>query len=641
MADQVSTPYRQLSVSVADGVVVDLRPHLNKLLNYQDIADDLSDDEERRLVMFVKAAFRMSFDRISKRYDEWKMADRAHDLWVPANATRFREKAVVADTRAISDTVVTYLMAALAGRNPMFMLEGLNRKSEKASAIMERVLHLQMRQTGAEARIAQLLLDSVRYGFAPTKINWDNRTNSNQMVGFDPRRCYPDPRVTWGDWAAMQFIGFTSFGSYDQFAQTGLYPKMKKYPGLRILNDAIPSGWENHLWLREEMQWLNVNPMQPTVTQSDHRYFKLGNAHVMDELWVRLNGFEIGVPQIDEIWLVVTCLDERVIARLQLNPYGQQFPVVIGGLFNDFNRTYGQSLYDLLLPLHNIATWLMRSRIDNVQAALNNLIFADPTQISIPDLIDRNPWGVVRALPGGNPKEAVYIAEVPDVTKGHWNDIAALADMKQRVSAASDAQQGVPTTDVRTATEIQRLTQLGSQRLGVLSRIMSALTMRPAVNMMVANIQDALVMNGSVRIDKRNTPAMLLDQVDAGYLDFNVADLQGKIDYMVVDGTLPLEPSRNSSTWLNMLQILQNTGLIMEYKAGRIAEEAIKAMGVPDIEQFRITPEEAAQGPTPSQQMALMEKARGASVMPSDDLNREVERGNLIPAMGQGGGGGQ
>jgi hypothetical protein len=146
----------------------------------------------------------------------------------------------------------------------------LNRKSEKASAIMERVLHLQMRQTGAEARIAQLLLDSVRYGFAPTKINWDNRTNANQIVGFDPRRCYPDPRVTWGDWAAMQFIGFTSFGSYDQFAQTGIYPKMKKYPGLRILNDAIPTGWENHLWLREEMQWLNVNPMQPSVTQSDH-----------------------------------------------------------------------------------------------------------------------------------------------------------------------------------------------------------------------------------------------------------------------------------------------------------------------------------------------------------------------------------
>ena len=58
-------------------------------------------------------------------------------------------------------------------------------------------------------------------------------------------------------------------------------------------------------------------------------------------------------------------------------------------------------------------------------------------------------------------------------------------------------------------------------------------------------------------------------------------------------------------------------------------------MGVPDIEQFRITPEEAQAGPSPSQQMALMEKARGASVVPAEQLNREVERGNLVSATGQ------
>ena len=146
-------------------------------------------------------------------------------------ATQFREKAVIADTRAVADTVLTYLMAALAGRNPMFQLEGLNRSSRKVSSILERVLHTsQMRRTAGEARLAQLLLDSIRYGFAPTKIVWDSKTNQNQIVNFDPRRAFPDPRVSWGDWEKWQYCVFTDYVSYNTLMGSGLYPKLKKHP---------------------------------------------------------------------------------------------------------------------------------------------------------------------------------------------------------------------------------------------------------------------------------------------------------------------------------------------------------------------------------------------------------------------------
>jgi hypothetical protein len=108
--------------------------------------------------------------------------------------------------------------------------------------------------------------------------------------------------------------------------------------------------------------------------------------------------------------------------------------------------------------------------------------------------------------------------------------------------------------------------------------------------------------------------------------------LQGDIDYLVVDGTLPVEPTRNAETWMNMLQVIGQSGLQMEYKTGKVVEEAIRAMGVSDVDQFRISKEEASQGMTPSQQMAMMEKARGANVMPEEQLQREVEKGNLKPA---------
>ena len=618
-----------------EGIVCDLSEYAEKLVAYEDISSLLTEEQERKFVDYVKSMVDMSYYKISKRYDHWKEADRAHDVYVPPEATEYREKAVIADTRAIADTVLTYMMAALSGRNPMFQLEGMNRKSRQSSMILERVLHQQMRRTAGEARLAQMLLDSIRYGFAPTKVVWDAKTNQNRIVNFDPRRVFPDPRVSWGDWENMQYICFSDYVSYNSLLYSGLYPKLKKFPALRHKMTPPKNAWNAHHFHKEEGRGLSIDPAQPHQRErSDHAYFTLGDARVVDETWVRLSGYEIGIPSIEQIYLVITILDENVVIRMQLNPYGQQFPIAIGGLYQDTHKTYGQSLYDLLLPMHDIATYLLRSRIDNVSAALNNLIFVDPTQVSVPDLIDRNPWGVVRTLPGTKPGDGVFIAQVPDVTRGHFNDIAAMSEFKQRVSAASDAQQGMPTSDgIRTATEIQRLTQLGSQRLGVLSRVMSATTIRPMVRMMVGNIQDALTMEGSIKVDPTNMPTQLSSVVDEGYLDYEVSkDLQGDIDYLVIDGTLPLEPTRNAETWMNMLQIMQQTGLNMEYNAGQIAEEAIRAMGITDLDRFRISEEELrAKGASPSQQLSMMEKMRGANVQSNQDVQNQVQKGNLVP----------
>lgn len=618
-----------------EGIVVDLSEHIDKLVNYDDISHLLTDEQERRISDYVKSMVDMSYSRIRKRYDYWKEADRAHDVYVPPDTTDFREKAVIADTRAIADTVLTYLMAALAGRNPMFQLEGLNRQSRRSSLILERLLHQHMRRTAGEARIAQMLLDSVRYGFAPTKVVWNHKTNQNNIINFDPRRCFPDPRVNWGDWDNMQFIVFSDYLSFSTLLNTGLYPRLKLDPKLRHKISPPRNGWNAHQFHREEGKGLSIDPAKPLMRErSEHAYFTLGDARVVDECWVKMSGWEINVPQIESIHMIITIMDEGQVIRFQMNPYGQQFPVVIGGLYHDSHKTYGQSLYDILMPMHDIATYLLRSRVDNIAAALNNLIFVDPTQVSVPDLIDRNPWGVVRTLPGTKPGDGVFIAQIPDITRGHINDIAAMSDLKQRVSAASDAQQGMPTADgVRTATEIQRLTQLGSQRLGVLSRIMSATTVRPMARMMVQNIQDSLAYEGSIRIDEQNMPSSIAPLVQDGYIDFDVAkDLQGDIDYLVIDGTLPVEPTRNAETWINMLQIMNQTGLNMEYKAGAIAEEAIRAMGITDLERFRISEQERqAQGPSPSQQLMMMEKMRGASVQPNDQVQRQVEKGNLVP----------
>ena len=617
-----------------DAVVADLSGLATKLMGFDDIAEDLTIDQEKRFVEYVKVISEMSYKSISKRYSSWQEADRAHDLYVPAESTAFRNKVVIADTRAISDTVLTYFMAAITGRNPMFQLEGLNRESRKPAILLERVLHQQMRSGAGEARLAQQFLDLIRYGTAPTKYVWNEKINSNVIVNCDPRKTFPDPRAQAGAVDKMQYIVFSDHASASSLRRTGLYPKVNKYPRM-LDNMTVVAGWESHQWHKELGNGWNVNPMNQFDGSSNHE-FKVGRSHVIDEAWVCFNGYDLGLPQLGEVWMVITILDERFVIRAQLSPYGRQFPCVNPGFGFDAHKTHQQSLYDLLLPLHELGTWLLRSRVDNVQAALNNLIFADPTKVAIHDLINRNPWGLVRTLPGTKPGDGVYIAQVPDVTKGHYQDISFISDMKQRVAAASDAQQGMPTADVRTATEIQRLSQLGSQRLGVLSRIISATGIRPGVRMMASNIQDALDQTGSIRVPENQQNDILRGMVNNGYVDYDVSMLQGEIEYMVVDGTLPLEPTRSPDTWMQILRTVNQAGLSMEYDVGRMLEEAIRSMGVPDVDQFKISRETMERdGMKPSQQMALMEKMRGqSSVIPQENIEKQLQAGNIVPIRG-------
>ncbi len=613
-------------------VVVDLKEHVSALVSYDDISHMLSMEQEKKLVDFVKVISDMGYRSISQRYGAWQEADRAHDLYVPSEATAFRNKVVIADTRAIADTVLTYFMAAITGRNPMFQLEGLNRDSRKPAALLERVLHQQHRQSACEAKLAQLFLDSLRYGYAPTKVVWSDKMNTNLMVNADPRRTFCDPRVTNGDVARMQFIVFSDHGSSSSLLRSGMYPKLQMYPRM-LENSSFASGWDSHKWHKELGKGWNIS-QQTNNDGIDRGYFKIGASHTIDEAWICFNGHDIGLPSMGQVFMVVTILDERFVIRAQLSPYGQMFPATIGSFGFDVHKTHAQSLYDMLMPLHDLGNWLLRSRVDNVQAALNNLIFADPTRVAIHDLINRNPWGVVRTMPGTKPGDGVHIATVPDVTSGHWNDINQLSEMKQRLSAASDAQQGMPSADgIRTATEIQRMSQMGSQRLGVLSRILSATTIRPLIRMQIQNIQDALAFNASIKVGEAEQNSILRGAAENGYVDVDVQALQGDIEYIVVDGTLPIEPTRSPDTWVQILQTVNQAGLSLEYDTGRMVEEAIRSMGVPDVDQFRINQERLKEeGMRPNQQLAIMEKMRGQStVMPQENIEKQLQAGNIQP----------
>jgi hypothetical protein len=157
--------------------------------------------------------------------------------------------------------------------------------------------------------------------------------------------------------------------------------------------------------------------------------------------------------------------------------------------------------------------------------------------------------------------------------------------------------------------------------------------------MQVANIQDALNFGGSIRIQEDQQNDILRGIADNGFIDYDVSMLQGQVEYMVVDGTLPLEPTRSPETWMGIMQTVNQTGLGLEYDVGRMLQEAIRSMGVPDVDQFKISKERMERdGLSPSQQMAVAEKSRGQSmVMPAENIERQLQAGNIVPFKQAGG----
>ena len=60
--------YKDVKLDKND-LVVDLSNLAQPLMNYEDVSDMLSDEQEIKLVDYVRALTKMSYERISRRYD--------------------------------------------------------------------------------------------------------------------------------------------------------------------------------------------------------------------------------------------------------------------------------------------------------------------------------------------------------------------------------------------------------------------------------------------------------------------------------------------------------------------------------------------------------------------------------------------
>jgi len=625
----------------------------NALNHNQNAAEFLSDEMEKDLVDLVQACFDMSHASIEERYNHWQEAEIAHDVYVPTSKlseakksnvkTRRGMKPRLVDTimtpysRAISDTQATYMLAVFGG-NPAFRIEPIGKRGTRQSAkIIETELHANMRRIGFEARLYQMALDNNRYGMCPTAIFWGD--GGNVPVNIDPWNFFPDPRTTSQNRHESEFMGWRTTSSLSALFRRKMYQNLHKLKQSRGNNKR--SSWRCNLEIRDSIRGQSIDQTLDPVSGNAAR-FQLGALHTINSLYIWLDPTMVGIPAPFGLYRIVVA-DEEHILLFDRTPFmHNQIPVIFGSAGYDAHKTFMSGTYDLIMPLQRFQDWLLRSRVENVQALIQSRLIVDPTKVNVLDILQPNAARLIRTLSGQNPKEGVMPIAVEDATRGFWNDMSNTGDLMQRVSAANDTAQGVQSETQRTATEIARITALGQQRLGMNARLMSSTTVRPMVLQMVSNLQEFGVDGGHIQL-----PSPFNKNARDGWVQWARNDIQGAYDYLIVDGTLPVSPTENADNIRRAIEMLvqaQQAGLARSWNVDALVERLANTWGIEDTTPFKYP--DGGQAPLAStpdaraalkaaqiqQQGQLANTPLQKNCVRDEEAARMLEKGDVAPA---------
>lgn len=586
-------------------------------------ASAVPDELASELVDFVKTHFEMSHRAIQDRYDYWREAEITHDVYVPASTVdsngktisrRMVELVKTPYARAMADTRVTYMLAVFGG-SPAFRLEpGDIKRNMRNAKILEQALHQNLRRASWESKVYQMSMDDDRYGMSPMAFMWGE--DGNAPINLDPWSYFPDPRVTAQNRQDSDFSGYRSWASKSALYRRGGYANLDKLSAATSV-----SAWASNRDIRELVRGQSVDPNNQIQQASDPKY-TLGKAHVLNTLyvWMDPKQFKINAPF--DLYRIVVA-DEKTIVRFDVSPYKDshgKIPVIQGEGYYDAHKTFGGGMYDVVMPLQRFQDWLIRARIENVQTVVQNRLVADPTRINLMDILKPNAAKVIRTLPGQTPKDAVFPLQTADITKGFWEDLDFTGQLMQRVTAANDTAQGMQSDTVRTATEIARLTSLGQQRMGTSARMKSATFMREAAEMMIRNLQYFGVDGGIVRLPKEYGGSD-----SDGWYKWTREEILGRYDYIISDGTLPIDPQENTEILLRALKTISDTGTGQSWDIDFWLEQIIRSMGFYNIEDWK-----AKGAPQPTAQAAQAATPQ-TEVVPNEQIKQDLQAGNIIP----------
>jgi hypothetical protein len=625
----------------------------------------------QKIIDLVRNCRKLSYEYMSQRYNGWNKSEKMDRAFIDVaekdtkgrKMNPFERQVYIPMSRAILDTLLTYWMAVICGKRPIFKINGRGGEDQMPAKKMEIIIDYQVERQRGMLAIYSFLRDLGKYGLSSIKNifcrNYQNVfANEPQIIQFpfphtvnervqkkimsyegpqlsntDIYSFFPDTRKPMGKMQSGQFVGYEYTRSrYELLKQQnrGVYfniEELKTEEGHSVNNSDSTSDNDN----RNQIQGIsttsmrNVDDKNPSYKLKEFYIEIIPRDYGLDSI----EGFEesAGTPQ---IWVFAT-VNDRVVIRAEKMAYAHgKFPNNSAEFDYDGQSLFNQSFYESVEGLQDLMNWLYNSRMSNVRSWLMNRAVIDPSVVNERDLIKPNPAGLIRLKKelwqkGVSMDNVFKQLEVRDVTRSHIKDAEMIGDVMQRRHHTPDSLQGVETKIKRTATEIGEMHNSGANHLQVQAQIIYAQAFVEMAEMMVQNNQQFLSEERYFRIVGDYNKKLI--QPDPNYIGANAIkagpdDIQGFFDFPIDDGTMPTRPQDFADIWREIFQAVgANPILQQRYDVDWIFKQLCEALNVKNIDDAIIQ----QAGPMnfnviPDEQAAAMQQS--GDVIPIDMLGR-------------------
>jgi len=597
----------------------------------------------------IVARAHMSYGKISSRFDSWKEIDQTLTAYkwvdeeereVKAQDSRKPTSIVFPFSYAIMETLVTYCFQALA-QHPVFKYEGVGPEDVYGAALLELVVDLHCRKSKVPLHLHTLFRDAISYGIGIVVPTWEVRTGrkrvketgsvhdiggrevysteqinvvnnailyeGNSLTNIDPYRFLPDTSVPSHEVQRMEFVGWTETSNLMELLQDEAY-------GEELFNVK----YLKHVNLSLDL-FGDSSDRDKAVGVPDSLYDEYINSVELITMYITLIPVEwgLGDSEIPEKWAFTVANGEVIIRAQPLDFDHGLYPIAVATPDFDGYGTLPLSRIEVLSGMQTTLDWLFNSRITNVRKSVNDMFVVDPWLVNFDDVANPEAGKLIRLRRpawGKGVEGAITQLRVDDVTQSHIGDIGVIMNAMQRVSGVDESQQGMMREggpERLTKAEFQGTSRAAVSRLERIANVISVQAMQDLGYFFASHTQQLMTQNMRRRVlgEWRERLGEVM-QKTPDEVDINLEDLMVDYDIIVKDGSIP--GGNFNEGWLTIFKMMiENPQAVQEYDANKVFEFIAMNMGAKNISDF---------------------KQRGAEIMPDDQVQQQLQAGNLEEA---------
>jgi hypothetical protein len=591
---------------------------------------------------------------MKRRYSTWKKIDNNLTAYVPLDDAqkKLQEKdsrkpvsVVIPVSYATLETLLTYLVASFL-EDPYFRYEGQGPEDVLGAIMLEKIIRLQAHRAKMSLDLHTMWRDSIVYGIGGVATTWYKRTETKDVAGvknllskigigasrdrvtvyegnrldsIDPYMLLLDSNVSVHKVQEAEYIGWV-----ERTTLTNALAQERDDDG-----ETFNVRFLNHFDGRSQLY-------EPNQTGRTDRYGQTDIgltggvttiSRPVDRVWMYASiipsDFGLGDDDYPQKWLFCIAGDQVVTKAKPLGLDHDMYPIALCAPDFDGHSASPISRIEIEWGMQHAIDFLYSSHIENIRRGVNNMFVVDPEIININDFTESKAGLLARIRQKfwgqGKIDNAIKQLQVNDVTRNNIGDVNFMMDIMQRTSGAVDSLQGVMRSGPErvSATEARDVRSGALSRLEKMARVIGWQAHQDIAYLLASQTKQLMSNDIYVKVAGRWEERLRQDFGMSGFDFAKVSPDALDVSYDIISGDGSMPGSADVSV---LSGLLQNQAAAQVLDIPRVIKYIARQAGAKNVDDF------IKQGGSVQ-----------PTVLPDQQVEQQVQAGNLVPIGGTNG----